>query len=195
MGNPGGGLGSASAVFMGLGLSSGGSSRLRRGEWQGLDERLPLPWALEFKSQLHRFLPGGHGLVTSASRRFPSVKQGDDIDRRFAVGVRAAQRRLCSVKVNQAETSEVRRRAAGTPSHATLLTDTAPPPQMPEEEAFCVFVRLMQEYRLRELFKPSMAELGLCIYQFEYMLQVSTPRWSCLPTPPPHTLPAHTHRC
>uniref|UniRef100_A0A8C9QEV2 Rab-GAP TBC domain-containing protein n=1 Tax=Spermophilus dauricus TaxID=99837 RepID=A0A8C9QEV2_SPEDA len=44
--------------------------------------------------------------------------------------------------------------------------------QMPEEEAFCVFVRLMQEYRLRELFKPSMAELGLCIYQFEYMLQV-----------------------
>lgn len=129
MGNPGGGLGSASAVFMGLGLSSGGSSRLRRGEWQGLDERLPLPWALEFKSQLHRFLPGGHGLVTSASRRFPSVKQGDDIDRRFAVGVRAAQRRLCSVKVNQAETSEVRRRAAGTPSHATLLTDTAPPPR------------------------------------------------------------------
>lgn len=44
--------------------------------------------------------------------------------------------------------------------------------QMPEEEAFCVFVRLMQEYRLRELFKPSMAELGLCIYQFEYLLQV-----------------------
>ena len=47
---------------------------------------------------------------------------------------------------------------------------------MPEEEAFCVFVRLMQEYRLRELFKPSMAELGLCIYQFEYMLQVSGTR-------------------
>lgn len=48
--------------------------------------------------------------------------------------------------------------------------------QMPEEEAFCVFVRLMQEYRLRELFKPSMAELGLCIYQFEYLLQVGTPQ-------------------
>ncbi|XP_029440600.1 EVI5-like protein isoform X2 [Rhinatrema bivittatum] len=47
--------------------------------------------------------------------------------------------------------------------------------QMPEEEAFCVFVRLMQEYRLRELFKPSMAELGLCIYQFEYMLQDQLP--------------------
>ncbi|XP_073444859.1 EVI5-like protein isoform X3 [Dendrobates tinctorius] len=47
--------------------------------------------------------------------------------------------------------------------------------QMPEEEAFCVFVRLMQEYRLRELFKPSMAELGLCIYQLEYMLQDQLP--------------------
>ncbi|RXM96921.1 EVI5-like protein [Acipenser ruthenus] len=47
--------------------------------------------------------------------------------------------------------------------------------KMPEEEAFCVFVRLMQEYRLRELFKPSMAELGLCIYQFEYMLQAPQP--------------------
>ncbi|XP_078285569.1 EVI5-like protein isoform X3 [Rhinoraja longicauda] len=47
--------------------------------------------------------------------------------------------------------------------------------QMPEEEAFCVFVRLMQEYRLRELFKPSMAELGLCIYQFEYLMQDQLP--------------------
>ncbi|XP_043940472.1 EVI5-like protein isoform X2 [Protopterus annectens] len=47
--------------------------------------------------------------------------------------------------------------------------------QMPEEESFCVFVRLMQEYRLRELFKPSMAELGLCIYQFEYLLQEQLP--------------------
>ncbi|XP_068178802.1 EVI5-like protein isoform X2 [Antennarius striatus] len=47
--------------------------------------------------------------------------------------------------------------------------------QMPEEEAFCVFVRLMQDYRLRELFKPSMAELGLCIYQFEYLLQEQLP--------------------
>ncbi|XP_062491977.1 EVI5-like protein [Pezoporus occidentalis] len=47
--------------------------------------------------------------------------------------------------------------------------------QMPEEEAFCVFVRLMQEYRLRELFKPSMAELGLCIFQFESLLQEQLP--------------------
>ncbi|XP_037625316.1 ecotropic viral integration site 5 protein homolog isoform X7 [Sebastes umbrosus] len=47
--------------------------------------------------------------------------------------------------------------------------------QMPEEEAFCVFVKLMQDYRLRELFKPSMAELGLCMYQFEVMIQEFLP--------------------
>ncbi|XP_028299498.1 ecotropic viral integration site 5 protein homolog isoform X5 [Gouania willdenowi] len=47
--------------------------------------------------------------------------------------------------------------------------------QMPEEEAFCVFVKLMQDYRLRELFKPSMAELGLCMYQFEFMIQEQLP--------------------
>lgn len=46
--------------------------------------------------------------------------------------------------------------------------------QMPEEEAFCVFVKLMQDYKLRELFKPSMAELGLCMYQFECMIQVDS---------------------
>ncbi len=43
--------------------------------------------------------------------------------------------------------------------------------QMPEEEAFCVLVKLMQDYRLRELFKPSMAELGLCMFQLECMIQ------------------------
>ncbi|XP_016398520.1 EVI5-like protein isoform X2 [Sinocyclocheilus rhinocerous] len=47
--------------------------------------------------------------------------------------------------------------------------------QMPEEEAFSVFVKLMQDYRLRELFKPSMAELGLCMYQFECMIQEQLP--------------------
>ncbi|TWW59481.1 EVI5-like protein [Takifugu flavidus] len=41
--------------------------------------------------------------------------------------------------------------------------------------AFIVGLLLMQEYRLRELFKPSMAELGLCIYQFEYLLQEQLP--------------------
>ncbi|XP_070602663.1 ecotropic viral integration site 5 protein homolog isoform X2 [Erythrolamprus reginae] len=47
--------------------------------------------------------------------------------------------------------------------------------KMPEEEAFCVFFKLMQDYRLRELFKPSMAELGLCMYQFESMIQEQLP--------------------
>ena len=44
--------------------------------------------------------------------------------------------------------------------------------QMPEEDAFCVFVKLMQDYRMREIFKPTMAELGLCIFQLESLLQV-----------------------
>lgn len=44
---------------------------------------------------------------------------------------------------------------------------------MPEEEAFAVLVKLMQDYRLRELFKPSMAELGLCMYKLECLIQVT----------------------
>lgn len=44
---------------------------------------------------------------------------------------------------------------------------------MPEEEVFCVLVKLMQDYRLRELFKPSMAELGVCMFQFECLVQVN----------------------
>ncbi|KAB7506775.1 Ecotropic viral integration site 5 [Armadillidium nasatum] len=47
--------------------------------------------------------------------------------------------------------------------------------QMPEEEAFAVLVKLMQEYRLREMFKPSMAELGLCMYQLECLIQEHLP--------------------
>lgn len=43
---------------------------------------------------------------------------------------------------------------------------------MPEEEAFAVLVKLMQDYNMRELFKPSMAELGVCMYQLEYLIQV-----------------------
>lgn len=38
---------------------------------------------------------------------------------------------------------------------------------MPEEEAFAVLLRLMEEYRLRELYRPSMTELGLCMFQLE----------------------------
>lgn len=44
---------------------------------------------------------------------------------------------------------------------------------MPEEDAFTVFQALMYDYRLREMFKPTMAELGLCIYQLECIVQVS----------------------
>lgn len=43
---------------------------------------------------------------------------------------------------------------------------------MPEEEAFCVLVKLMQSYKLRELFKPSMADLSLCFYQLEKLVEV-----------------------
>jgi len=46
---------------------------------------------------------------------------------------------------------------------------------LPEEQSFAVFVSLMQKYRLRELFKPSMAELGLCMFQFESLLQDHSP--------------------
>jgi len=43
---------------------------------------------------------------------------------------------------------------------------------MPEEEAFAVLVKIMYAYNLRELFKPSMAELGLRMFQLESMIQV-----------------------
>jgi len=47
--------------------------------------------------------------------------------------------------------------------------------QMPEEEAFAVVVKLMQDYRLREMFKPSMAELGLCMYQLKNLVEELMP--------------------
>lgn len=47
--------------------------------------------------------------------------------------------------------------------------------QMPEEDAFAVFVRVMQKYGLRELYKPSMARIELCIYQLECMIQDKDP--------------------
>ncbi|GAV06728.1 hypothetical protein RvY_16668 [Ramazzottius varieornatus] len=46
---------------------------------------------------------------------------------------------------------------------------------MNEEETFCVLVKLMSEYRLRDLFKPNMTELGLCMYQLECLLQEMLP--------------------
>ncbi|KAL3218652.1 hypothetical protein MRX96_031463 [Rhipicephalus microplus] len=47
--------------------------------------------------------------------------------------------------------------------------------EMPEEETFTVLVRMMQDYRLREIYKPSMAELGLCMYQLECLVQELVP--------------------
>uniref|UniRef100_T1J7S3 Rab-GAP TBC domain-containing protein n=1 Tax=Strigamia maritima TaxID=126957 RepID=T1J7S3_STRMM len=47
--------------------------------------------------------------------------------------------------------------------------------QMPEEETFAVLVKIMQEYRMREMFKPSMAELGLCMFQLEFLIQELLP--------------------
>ncbi|XP_046845877.1 EVI5-like protein isoform X2 [Xenia sp. Carnegie-2017] len=47
--------------------------------------------------------------------------------------------------------------------------------KMPEEETFCVFVKLMEDYGMRELYKPNMSELGLCIYQLENLVQEMLP--------------------
>ena len=46
---------------------------------------------------------------------------------------------------------------------------------MPEEEAFAVFIKLMEQYRLRELYKPAMTELGLCMFQLECIVQENMP--------------------
>ena len=44
--------------------------------------------------------------------------------------------------------------------------------QMPEEEAFCVLVELMESYRMREFFKPSMKELSANLYILSELIQV-----------------------
>ena len=38
-----------------------------------------------------------------------------------------------------------------------------------------MLVKIMQEYRMREMFKPSMAELGLCMYQLDTLVQEHIP--------------------
>ncbi|XP_036412425.1 ecotropic viral integration site 5 protein homolog isoform X2 [Colossoma macropomum] len=47
--------------------------------------------------------------------------------------------------------------------------------QMPEVEAFGVFLRLMQDFRLRELYRPRMVELGCCVFQLEGLIQDQLP--------------------
>ena len=43
---------------------------------------------------------------------------------------------------------------------------------MPEEEAFAVLVSIMQDYKMRDMYKPDMFYLGLCVYQLECLIQV-----------------------
>ena len=48
---------------------------------------------------------------------------------------------------------------------------------MPEEEAFSVLVMLMGDarFRMREIFKPSMTELGLCVHQLDSLMEAQLP--------------------
>ena len=46
---------------------------------------------------------------------------------------------------------------------------------MPDEEAFCVLVRLMKDYKLRELYTPQMVGLQLRLYQFDELLAEQFP--------------------
>jgi len=50
---------------------------------------------------------------------------------------------------------------------------------MPEEEAFCLLVRLMNKYGLRELFTQDMPGLHLHLYQFERLLEDLEPALYC----------------
>ncbi len=50
---------------------------------------------------------------------------------------------------------------------------------MPEEEAFCLLVRLMNQYRLRELFIQDMPGLHMHLYQFERLLEDFEPALYC----------------
>ncbi|KAG7275257.1 hypothetical protein CRUP_034984 [Coryphaenoides rupestris] len=45
---------------------------------------------------------------------------------------------------------------------------------MPEEQAFCVLVKIMYEYGLRSLYKNNFEDLHCKFYQLEKLLQVST---------------------
>ncbi|GME48991.1 hypothetical protein GTA08_BOTSDO00460 [Neofusicoccum parvum] len=50
---------------------------------------------------------------------------------------------------------------------------------MPEEEAFCLLVRLMNKYGLREMFIQDMPGLHLHLYQFERLLEEFEPALYC----------------
>lgn len=44
---------------------------------------------------------------------------------------------------------------------------------MPEEQAFCVLVKIMYEYGLRALYKNNFEDLHCKFYQLERLMQVS----------------------
>lgn len=46
---------------------------------------------------------------------------------------------------------------------------------MPDEEAFCVLVRLMRSYNLRGNFLPDMPGLQLRLFQFDCLLEAMLP--------------------
>lgn len=46
---------------------------------------------------------------------------------------------------------------------------------IPEEEAFAIFVQIMQVHDLREIYKPNMYHLGLCMFQLDTLLQEILP--------------------
>ena len=50
---------------------------------------------------------------------------------------------------------------------------------MPEEEAFCILVRLMNHYKLRDLFIQDMPGLHMRLYQFERLLEDLEPALYC----------------
>ncbi|KAI1106769.1 RabGAP/TBC [Jackrogersella minutella] len=50
---------------------------------------------------------------------------------------------------------------------------------MPEEEAFCLLVRLMNQYKLRDLFVQDMPGLHMHLYQFERLLEDLEPALYC----------------
>jgi len=50
---------------------------------------------------------------------------------------------------------------------------------MPEDEAFCLFVRLMNQYRLRDQFVRDMPGLHLHLFQFERLLEDMEPAIYC----------------
>ena len=48
---------------------------------------------------------------------------------------------------------------------------------MPEEQAFCVLVKIMFDYGLRGLFYNDFTDLHLAFYQLERLLQVLKINW------------------